>query len=73
MCLGVPGQVVEVKDNRATVDFWGLRKCVLLDHLTEPARVGDYVIDHVGFAVRVIAPDDVAETLLLYETVLAEA
>ena len=74
MCLGVPGQIVEVRsDRKATVDFWGVRKCIRLDNLGEPAVPGDFIIDHAGWAVRVIPPSDVADTLALYEVLLAEA
>lgn len=74
MCLGVPGQIVEVRNgNEATVDFWGVRKPVRLDDLGEPALVGDFVIDHDGRAVRIIPPADVADTLALYEVLLGEA
>jgi len=73
MCLGVPGRIVEVRNRiEAVVDFWGVRKPVRLDHLTEPASAGDYVIDHSGYAVRVIPPRDVADTLALYEVLLTE-
>lgn len=74
MCLGVPGQIVEMKSStEAVVDFWGLRKCISLDQLTERAEVGDYIIDHAGSAVRVIPPQDVADTMALYEVLLCEA
>ena len=74
MCLGMPGQIVEVKNRTmAIADFWGIRKPVRLDQLTENATIGDYIIEHSGFAVRVIPIDDVAETMALYETVLAES
>lgn len=73
MCLGVPGQIVAVQDRKATVDFWGTRKCVRLDNLKEPVGVGDYIIDHSGQAVRVIPIEDVPDTLALYEVLLAEA
>lgn len=74
MCLGVPGQIVEVKSsNEAVVEFWGVKKCVRLDNLTEPVTLGDYVIDHSGYAVRVIPMQDVADTLALYEVLLGEA
>ena len=74
MCLGVPGQVVELKSNKeAVVDFWGLRKCVCLENLTEPVIEGDYIIDHAGYAVRIIPPNDVQDTLALYEVLLTEA
>jgi hydrogenase expression/formation protein HypC len=71
MCLGVPGRVVEVGDCTAIVDFWGVRKEVRLDIVDEPVEVGDYILNHVGFAIRRIAPESVAETLALYETLLS--
>ncbi|MGN6183278.1 MAG: HypC/HybG/HupF family hydrogenase formation chaperone [Thermoanaerobaculia bacterium] len=74
MCLGVPGQVVELRSNReAIVDFWGVRKPVRLENLKPVVVPGDYVIEHAGFAVRVIPPADVADTLALYEVLLSEA
>jgi hydrogenase expression/formation protein HypC len=74
MCLGAPGQIVEVKPSgEALVDFWGVRKLVRLDTLAEPVLIGSYVIEHAGFAVRVIPPADVQDTLALYEILLTEA
>ncbi len=73
MCLGVPGQVVSVDEENAVVEFWGVRKAVRLDNLTESVKAGDYVIDHAGYAVRVIPPQDVLDTLALYEVLLTEA
>lgn len=73
MCLGVPGEIVELKSSvEAVVDFWGMRKCIRLDNLASPAGVGDFIIDHAGYAVRVIPPDDVAGTLALYGMIFAE-
>ncbi|MGE5245922.1 MAG: HypC/HybG/HupF family hydrogenase formation chaperone [Betaproteobacteria bacterium] len=73
MCLGVPGLVTEVDDLTAIVDFWGVRRRVRLDLVDEPVRVGDYVLNHVGFAIRRIAPEDVGMTLQLYEDLLRES
>lgn len=73
MCLGVPGQILEIEGKTATVDFWGTRRPVRLDQLATPATVGDYIIDHAGYAVRVIGVEDVADTLALYEVLLTEA
>ena len=73
MCLGMPGQILEMHRNEATVDFWGVRKPVRLDNLEETAVIGDFIIDHAGWAVRVIPPRDVADTLALYEVLLSEA
>lgn len=72
MCLGVPGQVVEVGDLVALVDFWGVRRRVRLDLVDEPVSVGDYVLNHVGFAIRRIPPEDVATTLDLYSQLIRE-
>ena len=71
MCLGVPGRVVDVREFTATVDFWGVRKDVRLDIIDEPVAPGDYILNHVGFAIRRIPPESVAETLALYETLLS--
>ncbi len=73
MCLGVPGKVVTVSGSVATVDFWGVRKEVLLDIVDEPVGVGDYVLNHVGYAIRKIPPAEVDATLALYEELLREA
>ncbi len=74
MCLGVPGLVTEIYDDMtALVDFWGVRRRVRLDLVDEPVAVGDYILNHVGFAIRRIPPDDVGTTLALYEQLLEEA
>jgi hydrogenase expression/formation protein HypC len=72
MCLGVPGKVIEVDGWTAVVDFWGVRKQVLLNIVDEPVAPGDYILNHVGFAIRRIPPESVAETLALYETLLQD-
>lgn len=72
MCLGVPGKVVEIHDSMATVDFWGVRRQVCLDIVDEPVVVGDYILNHVGFAIRRIPPEAIGETLALYEQLMRE-
>ena len=70
MCLGVPGLVVEIDELTALVDFWGVRRRVRLDLVDEPVAIGDYVLNHVGFAIRRIPETDVTGTLALYEQLL---
>ncbi|HXR24441.1 MAG TPA: HypC/HybG/HupF family hydrogenase formation chaperone [Candidatus Binataceae bacterium] len=70
MCLGVPGKVVSIDGSLATVDFFGIRRGVRLDIVDEPVQPGDYVMNHVGFAIRRIPPAEVEETLALYEQLL---
>lgn len=72
MCLGVPGKVLEVDHEMqvATVDFWGAKKQVRLEICDARVEPGDYVLNHVGFAIRRIPPEDAAETLALYDELL---
>lgn len=73
MCLGVPGRVIAVDGLLATVDFWGLRKQVRLEVVDEPVRPGDYILNHVGYAIRRIPPGEIEATLALYEELLRHA
>jgi hydrogenase expression/formation protein HypC len=54
MCLGIPGQVVEVYHEHdvlmGKVDFGGISKRVCLEHVPD-TQPRDYVIVHVGFAL----------------------
>jgi hydrogenase expression/formation protein HypC len=61
-----------VDELSALVDFWGVRRRVRLDLVDEPVHPGDYILNHVGFAIRRIVPDDVTTTLALYEQLVRE-
>ena len=67
MCLGIPGQLVEVsKENRhlARVDVSGVTRVVNIGLLEdEPLSPGDWVLIHVGFAMSKIDEEDAALTL----------
>ena len=73
MCLGVPGKVISVDGLEATVDFWGVRRPVRLDIVDEPVAPGDYVLNHVGFAIRRIPASEIGATLALYQQLLDAA
>jgi len=73
MCLGVPGRVIEIDGLVATVEFWGVRRQVRLDVVDEPVAPGDYVLNHVGFAIRRIHESEIETTLALYEQLLRAA
>jgi hydrogenase expression/formation protein HypC len=73
MCLGVPGKVLAIDGMDATVDFFGVRRKVRLDIVDEPVAVGDYVLNHVGFAIRRSPEADIGATLELFDTILADA
>ena len=73
MSLGLPGQIIEIEGKNAVVDFWGVRRIVSLEILTEKVTAGDYIIDHEGYAIRLIPVEQVADTVAMYEMVAAEA
>jgi len=72
MCLGVPGRIREIDDRTAlrtgTVDFGGTRREVCLAYVPD-ARVGEYVIVHVGFALCVIDESEAARTWAMLEEI----
>jgi hydrogenase expression/formation protein HypC len=65
--------VIAIEGPLATVDFWGVRRVVRLDVVDEPVAPGDYVLNHVGYAIRRIPESEIGETLALYELLLREA
>jgi len=68
MCLGVPGKIVEIYENgglqMGKIDFGGVTREACLAYVPE-ARVGDYTMIHVGFALNVISEEEALETLEL--------
>ena len=70
MCLGVPGKVLSVDGPTAVVDFWGVQKQIRLDVVDAPVAPGDYILNHVGYAIRRIPPEEIGETLALYDELI---
>jgi len=66
MCLGIPGRVTEIHDDRGlamgVVDFGGVRRDVCLAYVADEVRAGDYVIVHVGFAISRVDEDEAQRT-----------
>lgn len=73
MCLGVPGQILEITNDVALVDFWGTKKRIRVGGLQDIVVPGDYIIEHDGAAIRRIPVEEVADTLAMYEIILCEA
>jgi hydrogenase expression/formation protein HypC len=65
MCLGIPGEVVEIGGSDGVrmgkVCFAGALRDVCLECVPE-TRVGDYVLVHVGFAIARLDADEAART-----------
>ncbi len=73
MCLGIPGQVVELIDSEqmmAQVDVAGVKRpvniaCIVDEHHPPEACIGDWVLVHVGFAMSRIDAGEAARTLAI--------
>jgi len=73
MCLGIPGEIVEVLDEQnhlGKVDIDGVRRTVNLMLVTEESDtaqdlIGTWVLVHVGFAMARIDPAEAERTLQL--------
>jgi len=67
VCLGIPGEVVELLDSNdqlARVDVAGVRRVVNVGLLAdEGVRPGDWVLIHVGFAMARIDEEEAALAL----------
>ena len=68
MCLAVPGKIVSLEDTDSVfrcgkVNFGGIVKQINLAYVPE-AKIGDYVLVHVGFAISTI---DEAEAQQVFE------
>lgn len=71
MCLGIPGQIVEVTDARrklALVNVSGVKRvinvaCVARDQSELDSCVGAWVLVHVGFAMSRIDAVEAQKTL----------
>ncbi len=74
MCLGIPGQIVDltkVAEHQAIVDVNGVRRAIhvglLVDSEANGLVVGDWVLVHVGFAMSLIDEAEAARTLALLQ------
>ena len=72
MCLGIPGRVVELRDDggfaMGVVDFGGVRREVCLAYVQDDVALGDYVIVHVGFAISKVDEAEAKKTLEILES-----
>ncbi len=79
MCLGIPGQIVEITDIQcklATVNIGGVKRqvniaCIVDEQHPPESCIGDWVLVHVGFAMNRINEHEAAETLKLLQEIVA--
>jgi hydrogenase expression/formation protein HypC len=72
MCLAVPGRIEEIHQKEglkmARVDFGGVTREVCLEYVPE-AKVGEYCVIHVGFAISLLSEAEARETLALLQEI----
>ncbi|GAB4237733.1 MAG: HypC/HybG/HupF family hydrogenase formation chaperone [Stanieria sp.] len=79
MCLGIPGQIVEITDANnklALVNVGGVKRqvnlaCIVDEEHPIESCVGDWVLVHVGFALNRIDQEEAAETLKMLQEIVA--
>lgn len=75
MCLGIPGQIIEINDTNdklAIVSIGGVKRqiniaCIVDEEHPPQSCIGEWVLVHVGFAMNRINEKEAAETLELLE------
>ena len=75
MCLGIPGQIVEVSDIKkklAIVNVAGVKRqvniaCIVDENHPPESCIGDWVLVHVGFAMNRINEEEAALTMQILE------
>jgi hydrogenase expression/formation protein HypC len=70
MCVAVPAEIISINGSEAEVNMDGARRRASIT-LTPHAQVGDYVLLHAGFAIRVIDLDEAQATLDLLRDISA--
>jgi len=71
MCIAVPLEVVEIKDNIARARFGDSSREVHLDIIDE-VKVGDFILVHAGFAIEKLDKEEAEKTLSLFKEITDE-
>jgi len=71
MCLAIPARVINVKGEKARVDFGeGVLRDVNVTLVD--VKIGEYVLVHAGYAIQKMDEKDAKETLALWNEILTE-
>ena len=70
MCLAVPGKIIEIKENKATIDYIDEKReanCSLIK-----CNAGEYVIVSNGMIIDKIPKKEALESLKMYNEAIKE-
>jgi len=72
MCLAVPGKILSFDESgelkMASVDFGGVTREICIEWLPE-ARIGDYILAHVGTALSLIDEESAKASLEAFDEI----
>ena len=72
MCLGIPGRIISIYKKSdlmmGLMDFNGVRREVCIAYVPE-AKVGDYALIHVGFALSLMNEEEALSTIDLIKNI----
>ncbi len=79
MCLGIPGQIVEItnaNNKLGLVNVGGVKRevnlaCIVDEEHPVQSCIGDWVLVHVGFALNRIDEQEAMETINLLQEIVA--
>lgn len=73
MCLGIPGKIIEIDDSgdmrMAKIDLGGIVREACLAYVPE-AKLGDYTLIHVGFAISLLSEEEANESLAMLREIV---
>lgn len=71
MCLAIPAKIIEINGEKGIVELGGVKKEISLVLVPE-AKVGDYAIIHVGFAIQILDEEEARKTLEIFEEIYGD-
>lgn len=69
MCLGIPGKVVQIKNNQAKVKQGDHFHWLDLSLIKEKVIIGDYLLSYQNAAINKISQDEAEKTLKLLDQI----
>ncbi|RJQ18161.1 HypC/HybG/HupF family hydrogenase formation chaperone [Candidatus Woesearchaeota archaeon] len=69
MCLMVPGKIIAIKGDKATVDYDVEKRTATL--VEKKFKIGDYVLVQGGFVIQKVSDVEAKESLELYKKAVA--
>ncbi|NOR84938.1 HypC/HybG/HupF family hydrogenase formation chaperone [archaeon] len=62
MCLAIPGKIIKIDGDTATIDYDGITKTAKITLITP--KIGDHVLVHAGFAIEILKNKEKTNKLL---------